>query len=171
MRSCRALSLKTVAVYSEVDPGAARVAGGMRRRRSGRRRPSRVTRRRQYPGGAKASGADAVHPGYGFLAENSGFAKGRRTGRPDLDRPTPESIDDMGGPGQARCWRARRRAVCRAVCRFAAGDSRPRRGGAAWVPAAGEGVGRGGGIGMRGRQAEDLARPSRRRRRCGEVVR
>src|SRR5215472_12190435 len=76
MRSCRALGLNTVAVYSEADAKALHVAEADEAQAIG---PAPAKRSylviANILAAAKAAGADAVHPGYGFLAENSNFAK------------------------------------------------------------------------------------------------
>ena len=163
MRSCRALSLKTVAVYSEVDAQALHVSQADEAQAIG---PAPA--KQSYLvvdnilAAAKASGADAVHPGYGFLAENSGFAKAVARAGLTWIGPTPESIDDMGDKEQARLLA---RAACVPILpgsvRFAAGDL-------AGLDEAARAVGfpllvkasaGGGGIGMRRvDRAEDLAK-------------
>src|SRR5688500_6497772 len=74
-RSCRALGLGVVAVFSDADAAAPWVRAADRAVRLG---PAPA--RDSYLAGdrivaaAKASGADAIHPGYGFLSEDAGFA-------------------------------------------------------------------------------------------------
>lgn len=51
---------------------------------------------------AVQSGADAVHPGYGFLSENSGFARRVIAAGMIFVGPTPDSLDDMGDKLKAR---------------------------------------------------------------------
>ena len=53
-------------------------------------------------GAAAKSGADAVHPGYGFLSENADFAQAVLDAGPDLDRPPPAAIDALGDKVNAR---------------------------------------------------------------------
>jgi 3-methylcrotonyl-CoA carboxylase alpha subunit len=103
IRSCRALGLQTVAIHSEADASALHVAEADEAHPVG---PAPA--KQSYLvidnilAAAKAAGADAVHPGYGFLAENSDFA--RRVAQAGLRwiGPTPESIDDMGDKERAR---------------------------------------------------------------------
>ena len=103
IRSCRALGLRTVAVYSEADRGALHVEQADEAQPVG---PAPAKQSYLVAdnilAAARNSGADSVHPGYGFLAENSDFA--RRVAAAGLTwiGPAPESIDDMGDKERAR---------------------------------------------------------------------
>lgn len=75
VRACRELGIDTVAVYSDADTHAAHVAAADRSVRIG---PAPATASylsaAAIVAAARDSGADAVHPGYGFLSENAAFA-------------------------------------------------------------------------------------------------
>src|SRR4029453_18285248 len=72
---------------------------------------------------ARAAGADAVHPGYGFLAENSDFAKAVAATGMTWIGPAPDSIDDMGDKERARLLaRAAGVPILPGSARFAPGD-------------------------------------------------
>ena len=88
MRTARGLGVRTVAVYSDADARALHVECADEAVASGRRRP----RESYLDGGeliivAKAAGAQAIHPGYGFLSENADFAQRVRGRRPGVRRP------------------------------------------------------------------------------------
>ena len=87
-RTCRDLGLGTVAVFSDPDADAPHVARGRRGGAAARQRARRhlPARRRCSIDAARRAGADAVHPGYGFLSENAAFARAVIDAGPDLDR-------------------------------------------------------------------------------------
>jgi propionyl-CoA carboxylase alpha chain len=96
MRTARVLGLQTVAVHSDADAGAPHVAFADRAVRL----PG-VSSTETYLDGdlviraALAAGADAIHPGYGFLSENPGFARAVIAAGLTWIGPTPESIEAM----------------------------------------------------------------------------
>lgn len=103
IKSCRALGLETVAVFSLADEGALHTQFADQSVFIG-------------PGSAKESylvadkiidaaqmtGADAIHPGYGFLAENSRFARQVEDAGLTWIGPRPHTIEDMGDKERAR---------------------------------------------------------------------
>lgn len=97
MRGCRELGIETVAVYSEPDKNALHVKYADESYLLGAAPPKesylnmdRIIRI------AKSSGAEAIHPGYGFLAENSGFAKLCEEEGLNFIGPSWKSIEAMG---------------------------------------------------------------------------
>lgn len=103
IRACRAMNIKTVAVYSTADKQAlhtyladeAVCIGPAPARDSYLNTTAILT-------AAKGTGADAIHPGYGFLSENATFAKMCRDNGITFIGPTPEVIDRMGNKSAAR---------------------------------------------------------------------
>ena len=103
MRACREMDISSVAVYSDVDRAALHV-----------RRADEA-----YPIGAaaasesylnipkiidvaKSCGADAIHPGYGFLSERAAFARACRDAGIVFIGPPAESMELMGSKTRAR---------------------------------------------------------------------
>ena len=103
IRACRELGYRTVAVYSDADRSALHVISADEAMPVGPA-PSRESYLRidRILDAAKKTGADAIHPGYGFLAENAGFARACRDAGVTFIGPSPESIDAMGSKTESR---------------------------------------------------------------------
>src|SRR2546430_375305 len=103
IRACREMGYPTVAVYSEPDRAALHVLYADQAMPIGPA-PSRESYLRidRILDAAKKTGADAIHPGYGFLAENAGFARACRDAGITFIGPSPESIDAMGSKTESR---------------------------------------------------------------------
>jgi 3-methylcrotonyl-CoA carboxylase alpha subunit len=103
MQTARRLGIKTIAVYSDADKGAKHVREADQAVRLG-------------PAAAKDSylrgdlilqaaldfGAEAIHPGYGFLSENAGFAESCAAVGITFVGPRPDAIRDMGLKDRAK---------------------------------------------------------------------
>ena len=103
IRACRELGLETVAVYSTADETARHVRVADEAVCIGK-----PAARDSYlnvealVGAAQRTGADAVHPGYGFLAENARFARACEAAGLTWIGPSPAAIDQMGDKAVAR---------------------------------------------------------------------
>ncbi|MES2194363.1 MAG: acetyl-CoA carboxylase biotin carboxylase subunit [Pseudomonadota bacterium] len=103
MRTARRLGYGVVAVYSDADRDALHVREADEAIRIGEALPSEsYLKIDAIIAAAKASGADAVHPGYGFLAENEDFAQACRDAGLVFIGPSPESIKAMGNKAGAK---------------------------------------------------------------------
>ena len=103
MRSAKELGLGTVAVYSEPDRGALHVAYADEAYLLGPAAPSlSYLNIEKLLDVAAKSGADAIHPGYGFLAENAGFARAVIAAGLTWVGPHPDAIDAMGDKIRSR---------------------------------------------------------------------
>src|SRR5947209_12427005 len=103
VRACRELGVQTVAVYSEADRESLHVRfadddvciGPAPARESYLKIPRLIA-------AAEITGADAIHPGYGFLAENAEFAETCAASNITFIGPTAEQIRVMGDKAAAR---------------------------------------------------------------------
>jgi len=103
IRACRALGIRAIAVYSEADAKAAHVAEADEAVPIGA-----APAKESYLDGARiiqaalVSGAEAIHPGYGFLSENWRFAEACAAAGLTFVGPSPEAIRRMGDKTEAR---------------------------------------------------------------------
>ena len=102
-RTLRELGIGTVAVYSEADRGSLHVAAADEAYLIGPGPPaeSYLNQERLLETAARAR-AEAIHPGYGFLAENASFARACEAAGVTWIGPPPEAIEVMGSKTAAR---------------------------------------------------------------------
>ena len=103
IRACRDMQIKTVAVYSEADKNALHVRMADEAFCVGAP-PSNESylRGEKIIEAAKKSGAEAIHPGYGFLSENAEFVSQAENEKITFIGPSPDAMRAMGGKISAR---------------------------------------------------------------------
>src|SRR5713101_8421263 len=103
IRACRELGIAPVAVFSEADASALHVRVSNEAWCIG---PAPSTQSylniEAIIAAAKKSGAEAIHPGYGFLAENDHFARAVTEAGLTFIGPSPEAMEVMGSKTSAR---------------------------------------------------------------------
>ncbi len=103
IRACREMGIETVAVFSEADRGSAYLdladeaicVGPAKSAQS-------YLKIDQIISAAEVGNVEAIHPGYGFLAENAHFNEVCRSCKIDFIGPTPEAMDLLGDKNRAR---------------------------------------------------------------------
>ena len=103
IRACREMNIKTVAVYSEADQDALHVRYADEAYLIGAPPSSEsYLRTEKIIEVAVKSGAEAIHPGYGFLSENATFVREVTKQNITFIGPPPEAMEGMGGKISAR---------------------------------------------------------------------
>ena len=125
LRACRTLGVEAVVAYSEADRDSLPVQLADEAICIGPAdaQPLATSRRRPSSRAALVTGCDAIHPGYGFLSEDEGFAEVVARPRPDVHRPAGRT-SSSGSPARRRragcsartaCRRSRARTACSAT--------------------------------------------------------
>ncbi|MCA9265713.1 MAG: acetyl-CoA carboxylase biotin carboxylase subunit, partial [Planctomycetales bacterium] len=103
IRACREMGIKSVAIFSEADRGSAYLdladeaycVGGPKSAQS-------YLKIDRVISAAEVGDVDAIHPGYGFLAENAHFNEVCRSCEIDFIGPSPQAMEFLGNKNQAR---------------------------------------------------------------------
>ncbi len=153
IRACHAMNIETVAVYSEADADALHVAEANHSLEIGLAPAAKsYLNQDALLMALRDSSADAVHPGYGFLAENPRFAEAVELRGCIWIGPRPKSIENMGDKERARnIAKAAQIPVLPGSSRIAPGDTAGLEAASNFVgfPLLVKAAAGGGGIGMR----------------------
>ncbi|MEM9303685.1 MAG: biotin carboxylase N-terminal domain-containing protein [Pseudomonadota bacterium] len=102
-RTCHRLGIETVAVYSDADADAQHVLMANEAVHIGPPAPGEsYLQGERIIAAATKTGAQAIHPGYGFLSENAGFARACEAAGIVFIGPSPDTIDRMGSKAEAK---------------------------------------------------------------------
>ena len=111
--TARRMGIDTVAVYSDADAAALHVREAtLAYALGGNASSDSYLRVNQLLAAAKATGADAVHPGYGFLSEDAGFAQAVQDAGLTWIGPPPAAIRALGSKAAAKALAARQGVPC-----------------------------------------------------------
>ncbi len=103
IRSCRKMGIQSIAVFSDADSHAPFVQQADIAVHIGESGPAAsYLNQEKLLEVARAQGADAIHPGYGFLSENAAFARACGEAGITFIGPRPEAIEAMGSKSQAK---------------------------------------------------------------------
>ena len=103
LRTVKAMGIRSIAIYSEADANAPHVRDADEAYCVGRSTAAEsYLRQERILEIASESGAEAIHPGYGFLSENAGFAAACESAGIAFIGPTPEQMRQFGLKHTAR---------------------------------------------------------------------
>lgn len=100
IRACKELGIKTVAVYSDIDKFSPHVSAADESVSIGE--PKAYLNQNLILEIAKITGADAIHPGYGYLSENENFIRAVEKSKIKFIGPSAKSVEMMGNKLNAR---------------------------------------------------------------------
>jgi len=102
-RTCRAIGIEYVGLHTDIDAAAPHLEGAASRVRIGTGPAAQsYLDIERIVAAARETGCDAVHPGYGFLSENSRFAAAVAAAGVTFVGPKPETIDALGDKARAK---------------------------------------------------------------------
>jgi acetyl-CoA carboxylase biotin carboxylase subunit len=103
IRACREMDIETVAIFSEADRGASYLELADEAYCVGPAKPMHsYLKIANVISAAEVGNVQAIHPGYGFLAENAHFNEVCRSCKIDFIGPTPEAMSRLGDKNEAR---------------------------------------------------------------------